>query len=401
VREVFTKSNFAFVIVTLISILNMGCSLSVLEQSQNTVTDTKPQESIFTVVDTTDPKNPTLAASIRIPFRVNPNNAVVLTGKHAYVTTEKHLHVIDISNPQQPSYMTSLEFPNEIGKARESEDQIFIASRQKIYLVDISNPPQPVIQSTVSLHRANVIREFDIHESYLYIMDVYNYLHIYSIDNGNTRLVETVGTPSPSSLVGVRAKGAEVEQILLEHRTAGDPGWAALSDRTDLLEISCRYEKVRVSEDDLVLASRRYPNRDITIVWGENQYRPKKWEWLEHYNIEANYLAYLYLTGKKTLTRGKPTDAYIERSNKVQFVAQDQWSETIDFEENNLLGPITDFQISRNLLYATNAKGVLSIIDLDKQEKHRFVSATTFQAQHPISITVGEDYACVLAAPTD
>ena len=400
-RIFFAKSSFAFFTIMLIAIINIGCSLSVLEQSQNTVTDTKPQESIFTVVDTTDPKNPALEASIRIPFRVNPNNAVVLAGNHAYITTERHLHVIDISNPQQPSYMTSLEFPNEIGKARVSENHVYVASKQKVYLVDVSNPPQPVIQSTVSLHHANVIREFDIHESYLYIMDVYNYLHIYTLNNGIARFVESIGTPSPSSLVGVRAKGAEIEQILLEHRTSGDPGWAALSDRTDLLEISCRYEKVRVSEDDLVLASRRYPNRDITIVWGENQYHPKKWEWLEHYNIEANYLAYLYLTGKKTLTRGKPTDAYIERSNKIQFVAQDQWSETIDFEENNLLGPITDFQISQNLLYATNAKGVLSIIDLDKQEKHRFISAATFEDQHPISIAVGEDYACVLAAPTD
>ena len=114
-----------------------------------------------------------------------------------------------------------------------------------------------------------------------------------------------------------------------------------------------------------------------------------------------NYLAYLYLTGKKTLTRGKPTDAYVERSNKIQFAMQDQWSETIDIEENNLLGPITDFQISQNLLYVVNAKGFLSVIDLDAQAKHRFISATTLQEQHPISIAVGKNYAYVLATPEE
>lgn len=385
----------------LIAIINIGCSLRVLEQNQNTFADAKPQESIFTVVDTTDPKNPTLAASIRLPFRVNPNNNVVLAGNHAYVTTERHLHVIDISNPLQSSYMTSLEFTNVIGNARVSEDQFFVASRHKVYLIDVSNSSHPVIQSTVSLHRANVIREFDIHESYLYVMDAYNYLHIYSIDNGNAQFVESVGTTSPSSLVGVRAKGEGVEQIRLEHRTYVDSGWAALSDRTNLLEFNGRHKRVRVSKDYLVFASLRYPNRDITIVWGENQYRPKKWEWLEYYNLEANYLAYLYLTGKKTLTSGKPTDAFVERSNKIQFVGQDQWSETIDFEENNLLGPITDFQISQNLLYVANAKGFLSVIDLDAQARHRFLSATTLQDQHPISVAVGKNYAYVLAAPDD
>ncbi|MCE2402724.1 hypothetical protein J4G08_17805 [Candidatus Poribacteria bacterium] len=397
----FAKSTYTFVIITLIAIINIGCNLSILEQSQNTVAEAKPQENIFTVVDTTDPKNPALMTSINLPFRVSQNNNVVLSGKHAYVTSENHLHVIDVSNPQQPSYMASIAFPDRIGKARVSGNHVYVASKQKIYLVDVSNRLQPVNQSMVKLHQANVIREFDIHKSYLYIMDIHDYLHIYSLDNGNAQFVESVGTISPSSLVGVRAKGTEVEQILMQHRHSTDPGWAALSDRTDLLEISGRYEKVRVTDNNLVLISYRYPNRDITIVWGKNQVRPYMWEWLEHYNLEGNYLAYLYLTGKKTLTRGKPTDAYVERSNKIQFAMQDQWSETIDIEENNLLGPITDFQISQNLLYVVNAKGFLSVIDLDAQAKHRFISATTLQEQHPISIAVGKNYAYVLATPEE
>ena len=400
-RIVFAKSSLTLILVMLTVTINIGCVLSVLEQNQTTGTVEKPPESIFTVVDTTDVKNPTLVSSIHLPFRSGPNSNVVLSGKHAYVTTERHLHVIDISNPQQPSNLTSIVFPDEIGKARVSGHQVVVASHQKIYLVDVSNPPNPVIQSMVSLHPSNVIREFDIHESYLYVMDVNAYLHIYSVTDGNARFVEAVEIKSPSSLVGVRAMGAGVEQILLEHRTDRDYGWAALSDRTDLLELSGRYEKVRVFGGYLVFSSYRYPDRDITIVWGKDQYRPVMWEWLEHYNLEANFLAHLYLTGKKTGTHGNPTNAFIESSTKIHLVTQDQQSETINFEGNRLLGPITDFQILRKLLYVANAKGFLSIIHLDVRENPRFLSATTFQDQRPISIAVGEDHVYVLAAPED
>ncbi len=400
-RIVFAKSSLTLILVMLTVTINIGCVLSVLEQNQTTGTVEKPPESIFTVVDTTDVKNPTLVSSIHLPFRSGLNNNVVLSGKYAYVTTETQLLVIDVSNPQRPSYLSSLSFPGEIGKARISEDQIIVAGSDKIFFVDISNPLQPVLKSNVSFHHSNAVREFDINESYLYVMDVNAYLHIYSVTDRNARFVEAVGIESPSSLVGVRAMGAGVEQILLEHRTDRDYGWAALSDRTDLLELSGRYEKVRVFGGYLVFSSYRYPDRDITIVWGKDQYRPVMWEWLEHYNLEANFLAHLYLTGKKTGTHGNPTNAFIESSTKIHLVTQDQQSETINFEGNRLLGPITDFQIFRKLLYVANAKGFLSIIHLDVRENPRFLSATTFQDQRPISITVGEDHVYVLAAPED
>ena len=236
-RIAFAKSSLTLILVMLTITINIGCVLSVLEQNQTTGTVEKPPESIFTVVDTTDVKNPTLVSSIHLPFRSGPNSNVVLSGKHAYVTTERHLHVIDISNPQQPSNLTSIVFPDEIGKARVSGHQVVVASRHKIYLVDVSNPLHPVIQSTVSLHPSNVISEFDIHSSHLYVMDVNDYLYIYSVSDGNARFVEAVEILSPSSLVGVRAIGASVEQILLKHRTNSDYGWTVLSDRTNLLEL--------------------------------------------------------------------------------------------------------------------------------------------------------------------
>ena len=153
-RIVFAKSSLTLILVMLTVTINIGCVLSVLEQNQTTGTVEKPPESIFTVVDTTDVKNPTLVSSIHLPFRSGLNNNVVLSGKYAYVTTETQLLVIDVSNPQRPSYLSSLSFPGEIGKARISEDQIIVAGSDKIFFVDISNPLQPVLKSNVSFHHS-------------------------------------------------------------------------------------------------------------------------------------------------------------------------------------------------------------------------------------------------------
>ena len=119
--KVFAKSIFSFMTVTLLfSVMSIGCPSKVLEQnqkdvfeqdpenvteqSQKTVISAKPKKtSIFTVIEIEDLEYPTLAVSIRLPYRVGPNNTVILSGKHAYFTTERHLHVIDISIPQRPS----------------------------------------------------------------------------------------------------------------------------------------------------------------------------------------------------------------------------------------------------------------------------------------------------------
>ena len=90
-RIVFAKSSLTLILVMLTVTINIGCVLSVLEQNQTTGTVEKPPESIFTVVDTTDVKNPTLVSSIHLPFRSGLNNNVVLSGKHGYVTTLRTL----------------------------------------------------------------------------------------------------------------------------------------------------------------------------------------------------------------------------------------------------------------------------------------------------------------------
>ncbi len=111
-KKVFAKSMFTFSITALLALVNLGCSSSVLNQNQEDLTPEKPKTSQFLILKTRDVKILILTGALPLPFRSTSKNNVVLSGKHAYVTTERHLHVIDVSNPQQLSYVTYLAIPS-------------------------------------------------------------------------------------------------------------------------------------------------------------------------------------------------------------------------------------------------------------------------------------------------
>ena len=383
-RRIFINSTFAFVIATLIVVILTGCGLSGLAQNRKSVTTTKAQESAFIVVDTTDVKNPTVAGSIPLPFRVGPNNNVVFSGKSAYVTTAQHLHIIELSDPQHPSYVTSLAFSDDIGKARVSGDQVYVESRYRVYVVDVSNPTRPAFQSTVRLNHTNKIKDFDVHESYLYVMDTDDHLHIFDLAGKNVQFVEALTMPN-FWFLGLIPKGPTVKPI---NRPKSWQVLLAYQNGNFLELCGGKYEKIRFSKDYLVFANYRDSNPDITIVWPRAHY-VRRGGILEHYDVTGNCLAHLY-----TVNLGKRTDVYAADAGNVLLVAQDQWSHKISAEDK--VGALTDFQISGDRLYALNAKGFFSIIDLVESHTDRFLSVTTLGTFHPISIAVGENHAGVL-----
>ena len=59
-QKIKLNPHLTLIIVLFIALLNVGCSLSVLNQNQEIAIVEKPKESLFTIVDTTDLKNPAL-----------------------------------------------------------------------------------------------------------------------------------------------------------------------------------------------------------------------------------------------------------------------------------------------------------------------------------------------------
>ena len=450
--KIFAKSIFSFMVVLLLlSVIHIGCSSRHLEQNpveryyeesapaysleqseknateqrQKTLTSAKSKEtSIFTVIELEDLEHPTLAASIRLPFRVGPNNTVVLAGKHAYLTTERHLHVIDVSIPQRPSYLTSLAFPDKIGKVLAADDFLVVASRKKFHLVNVSQPSVPVLQSTVYLPERDAIKDFDVKDAHLYVIGANNAVSIFSLHRGQARLVKTVELEKRWWLLSLKAVSPDVKQIPLS-TTSPFPSVLSepLASQRGFLQLSSsRQEKVRASSEFLVLESLRDPTCDLLTFHVHRENDPRALPsitlpnidydvgfyngYMGFYNVGRQCHDHLSATRDKTLTRGKPTITYIVDAGKMQQIAQDPSSEVINIEDRRLTGPVTDFQMSGDLLYVVNAKGFFSVKRLHKPERDtyrydQFLSVIPLQASRPMSLAVGEGFACVLATPKD
>ena len=411
-KKVFAPSIFAFLSAAYLVFMNFGCIVKEVKLDPETIVSAKPQESIFTVIDMEDVEYPTVEVSIHLPFRGRPNNTVVISGKHAYVTTERHLHVIDVSSLQRPSYLTSIEFTDEIGKAVVSGNHIIIASSQEFHLVDISQPSHPALQSTMYLPQRNAIKDFDVRGLHLYVMGANDSLYIFSIALGQARLVKVVEISPRWWLFSPKEVRSGVEQVLLSTSDDTFPGGLSegILSRRGFLQIrSSRQEKVRASSDFLVQESLRstpttcdlliydaYRISDIRISTG-----------VHYYDMERECLEHFSATGQKALTRSKPPVAYAVTAGKMQLIDQDRLYETININDRLTMGSVTDFQISGDLLYVTNAKGFFSIVRLVKLEITRkgdrmnFVSIVPLQVCRPMSVAIGEQYACVLATPED
>ena len=413
-KKDITLSIFAILNLMFLALFYVGCSLSVLEQNPKNALDppqrpeptpAKTEESIFTVIEIEDLEYPTLAASIRLPYRVNPNNTVVLAAKHAYITTEKHLHVIDVSIPQLLSYLTTLAFPDEIGKVLASGNRLVVAGHQKFYIIDISVPTKPVIQSTTHLPNGNVIKDMDVRDLHLYVLSEDNYsLYIFSIDFRQARLVKNYKLAKRWWLLSPETEAPNVKQILL---STANPFPSVLTEpllsKRGFLQLhSSRGEKVRASSNFLVIESLRDPTCDLLTFDAESVNDYSTQSSIGFYKVERDYLNHLHATEEKTHIRGKPTNTYAVNSGKMQQIAQDSSSKAIDVDNKQLMGSVTDFQILENMLYIVNAKGFFSIIRLSKEgKKVTWLSTTPLQANRPMSIVVGEYFAYVLSTHGD
>ena len=447
--KIFAKSIFSFMTATLLlSVIHIGCSSRSLEQNsqsileqpqenapeqpQKTVISAKPKEtSIFSVIEIEDVEYPTLAVSIHLPFGVRPNNTVCLTEKHAYLTTKRHLHVIDVSIPQRPSYLTSLPFGNVIGKALITGHYVVISGKKELYLVNIEHPMSPVLGSTAHLPDQNTIKDFDVRESHLYVLGANDTLYVFSIDFGQARLVKSIELEKWWWLLSLKRGSPEVEQIRLptsENFPAelGDPlGFEEpiMSERQYLQIRSSKQEKVRASIF-LVVESLRDPTYDL---FSFDTYRsfdePVFTRPLEGYhNLALDFRTHLTETERKTLTRSTPARAYAVANGKMQEIRPEPASETMDVKAKRLkqlIGPVTDFQVSGYQLYIVTANGfffirpvinkhvLLTLYNSEESTKPHWIEQNPgflpFRMGRPISLAVDEGghYAYVLSHPED
>ena len=387
-------------LLMLTTVTNIGCGLSVLKQTQEASSVETQAQSVFTILNIKDVQGPKrIVGSVVLPFATNPYNNTTVSGQNAYVTTNRHLHVIDLANQQNPTLITSIEFPNVIGHVKSSGDYIFVASDLGLYVVDITNAHQPrVVQSPSSsaTHLSMPIKDFDIRQSYIYIIDANHYLHILDLSSlPQLDFVQSIPI-SPSWLLCIRSKGASAQLIQLPYSPSFSPEiWKELLNRKNLLELSSRYDKLRVSNNYLAFVDLKRTGGEVTVVIARENKLPFPTTYGKfQYYMEGHYLAHLYLTGEKIFKYPKPTDAHVDSQGNVVLIAQDQWAQTISTK--TVLGRITDLQVTGHWLYVTHLNGFLSIINLVEGETRPFVAAINLAPYRPISVALHDEYAYLL-----
>lgn len=108
---------------------------------------------------------------------------------------------------------------------------------------------------------------------------------------------------------------------------------------------------------------------------------------------------------KETINPNRNSDDTTDNneSTELQQFLPVSSNKTIDPNDKQFMGPITDFQISDNLLYVLNAKGYLSILWVSSigeefyPYRPEFLSLTSLQGNHPKSIAVSENHVYIIA----
>ena len=404
-------------------LINQYSTQAVAQSKNDNLPSKITEHSIFTVIEIEDLEYPTLEVDIRLPYRANPKNTVVLVANHAYATTEKRLHVIDVSKPYLPSYQTSLAFQDEIGKVVAYRNRLVVAGDKEFHTIDISVPTEPVIQSTTKLPNKNRIKDIDVQNQHLYVLGVDNYsLYIFSLEFRQPRFVKSkklmkrwwlLSTgDDPSDVIQPRfpptnEQFSTIQEILLSQRRFLQLHPAAhgiIRSTNEFLvsndtsskanDLPIKPELLRKHVGGLIVFDAYWMDKmRSTVSIGHAAY----------YGMNMKYRGIPFERGKKTFKRQKPKISYTIVDGNMQQVASNPLIETVEINNKTYEGQITDYQISGNLIYIVSEKGFFSIFHFFSLEEMgpgklgKVLSTIPLQASQPISIAVGKHHAYVLA----
>jgi len=158
------------------------------------------------VIDISNPQNPEIVGSVDIDALQQAYDDVVLSGTYAYVATigsQTALQVIDISNPRSPQIVGSVEMPSDASAVAVSETHAYVMTYDDgLQVVDISDPVSPRIVGSIALPgSAKCVAVSDGHA----YVDGIPGLNV--IDISNPQSPEIVGSVDTPSTHGVAVSG--------------------------------------------------------------------------------------------------------------------------------------------------------------------------------------------------
>jgi hypothetical protein len=129
---------------------------------------------------------------------------VAVSGKHAYVANHSYgLQVIDITNPQNPEIVGSVDTPGLAQGVAVSGTHAYVTDWSSgLQVIDITNPQNPQIVGSVGTPSA--ARHVAVSGNHAYVADQTSGLQVINIkDPQSPQIVGSVDTPSASYHVAV------------------------------------------------------------------------------------------------------------------------------------------------------------------------------------------------------
>ena len=167
------------------------------------------------IVDTSNPKSPTVVGQNNTYVTFPLARAVVVAGKYAYVADENAgLVVFDVSNPSAPAWISTYALTGTSESIAMSGKYVFINdfNNKATRIIDVSNPANPTLAGTFTSPDQGAAPGspfgLAVQGKYLYIADFAKAIYIVDISTSSPSLVGTYhNTTNSTAPVGLYVSG--------------------------------------------------------------------------------------------------------------------------------------------------------------------------------------------------
>lgn len=109
-------------------LVHLSCSVIGIGQNKVTPAGVNDNQTVLSILDVSDVRNPRVLSSISLQSFSNKNNHVIFSKGYAYTTTSGGLYINNLSTPQNLKVVATVELPGTINQVRLYQNYLYVGS---------------------------------------------------------------------------------------------------------------------------------------------------------------------------------------------------------------------------------------------------------------------------------
>jgi len=406
-REARKKISTFLFTVLLLNLWYSGCRQSLKEEVIPKSELKEDFKGVLTIVDVSNSRQPIIVSSTSLPWEPDISNSTAVWKQFLLATSPYGVHLLDVENLEQPKPLWNLSLATPSGEVVVFKDYAFLPSQEGLYVLHLTNPLQPqwVVRGWQKGNLNSYLIDLKIKGEYAYTLDGDKYLHVLDLSvPEHPKLIDSYAVSLPSfqlfRVLGDKAQPIspprQIDSLThqarfshLDKLNLPTDLSTQLSNRSHLIGVSANsVVKIRMSQQYICWLYLRSDPYRLWLIPPENNS-------IHSLDIALEHTKYLYMSERRELPQhGNLTDIIKVSENQLYLISQDNWMQAVNIEREEW-GPITDFQLSENLVYITQERGVLFIAELSN-EGLKGIAALDDLPQRPQSLTLDKNYLYLL-----